>query len=93
MADIQFEEEKQFRQFQQSEKKSFFIRLVLGTGVVSTDRQAEYVLLGFAALLIILAFLIPVLLNSQSNPELPPGASIINIPGQPPRLLLPTPGR
>lgn len=64
MTDIQFEEE-QFQRPAESEKKSLFIRLVLATGIVSTDRQAEYVLLGVAVILIILAFLIPSLMGGS----------------------------
>lgn len=60
MADIQFEEEPQYRAVsQQPEQKPFFIRLVLATKLVSTDKQAEYALLGAAVFLLILAFIIP----------------------------------
>ena len=54
MADIQFEEE-QYQRPAESEKKSLFIRLVLATGIVSTDQQAEYVLLGIAIVGIIVS--------------------------------------
>ena len=65
MADnIQFDEEQQYQRNQQVKQKPFFIRIVLATGIVSTDRQAEYVLLGVAALLIILAFMIPSFIGS-----------------------------
>jgi hypothetical protein len=64
MADIQFEEE-QFQRPVESEKKSLFIRLVLATRMVSTDREAEYVLLGIAGFLIILAFIIPTFLGGS----------------------------
>lgn len=59
MADLQFNEEQQLQHSEQVAEKSFLTRLVFGTGLVSTDRQAEYVLLGIAAFLFILAFLIP----------------------------------
>ena len=67
MADIQFDEEQQYRQPGQVEQKSLFIRLVLATGIVSTDKQAEYVLLGVAIVLIILAFLIPSLFGGSQT--------------------------
>lgn len=36
--------------------KSLFIRLLLATGIVSTDQQAEYVLLSSAMVMLVLAF-------------------------------------
>ena len=68
MADVQFEEESQYQRPAESEKKSFFIRLVLATGIVSTDRQAEYVLLGVAALALVLAFMIPSFIGGSQKP-------------------------
>ncbi len=81
MAEVQFEEEPQYQNFPQPEKKPFFIRLVLATGIVSTDRQAEYVLLGVAALAIVLAFLIPSVFGS-SQARVP--QSIIDAAMKPP---------
>jgi len=59
--DIQFEEESQQPPMYQEEQKSFFVKLVLSTGIVSTDRGAEYVLLGIAATATILAIALPFL--------------------------------
>lgn len=73
MSDIQFEEEQQFQRPAQSEQKPLFIRLVLATGVVSTDREAEYVLLGIAVFLVILAFIIPSVMGG-SQPRVPQNA-------------------
>lgn len=71
MADIQFEEEQQYQQQGQAgEQKSFFVRLVLATGIVSTDKQAQYVLLGIAVFFVVLAFVIPSLM--QSTPRITP---------------------
>ena len=65
MADnIQFDEEQQYQRPESVEQKPFFVRLVLATGIVSGDKQAGYVLLGVAALLIILAFMIPSFIGS-----------------------------
>ncbi|HVB19997.1 MAG TPA: hypothetical protein VNF51_01765 [Candidatus Paceibacterota bacterium] len=50
MADIQFNEEQQYQRSAQIGRKPLFVRLVLATGIVSTDKQAEYVLLGIAFL-------------------------------------------
>lgn len=66
MTNIQFEEDSQFRQFQQPNKrKPLFIRLVLATGVVKTDRQAEYILLGIAVIGILITA--SVLFSSTAN--------------------------
>lgn len=49
MADIQFDEEPQYEQSSYATTqlpKSFFTRLVLATRLVSTDEQAQYVLIG-----------------------------------------------
>ncbi len=67
MADIQFDEEQQYQPVAgRVEQKPLFIRLVLATGVVSSDQAAQYILLGAAMLLIILAFLIP---SVADNPQ------------------------
>ncbi len=82
MADgIQFEEEQQYQQPAQTEQKPFFIRLVLSTGVVSTDRQAEYVLLGVAVLGILIT-LFTLFSGGNSKPAVPSitGAPISSIP-------------
>ena len=58
MADIQFEEEQQFQRYGQTEQKPFMIRLVLSTGIVSTDNAAKYILLGIVGLGIIITLFI-----------------------------------
>ena len=81
MTDVQFEEEQQF---QQTEQKPYFTRLVLATGIVSTDKAAEYVLLGIAVFAIVLAFVIPSFI--QSSPHLTPEQQqrALNAPGMNP---------
>ena len=71
MADVQFEEEPQYQQSSQMEQKPFSIRLVLATGIVSTDTAAKYVLLGVIVLAIILAFVLPLFIKGGS-PTLTP---------------------
>lgn len=62
MSDIQFDEEQQYqRPIYQAEQKSFLTRLVLSTGIVSTDKGAQYVLLGIAIIAAILAIALPFL--------------------------------
>ncbi|OIO51420.1 hypothetical protein CO131_02090 [Candidatus Kaiserbacteria bacterium CG_4_9_14_3_um_filter_50_16] len=73
MTDIQFEEEPQYQHSALPDKKPFFIRLVLATGVISTDKAAEYVLLGFAVVCLCIALFI----FMNSGPPKPPPADQI----------------
>ena len=93
MADVQFEEEQQYQQNYQAEQKPFMIRLVLATHIVSTDDAAKYVLLGVAALAIIIAFFVPSFIGGTSAPKAPSGANVMNTSGEPPRLTQPVPVR
>ena len=65
MVDIQFDEESRYPQHERPADTSPFIRFVLATGMVSTKRQAEYVLLGSAAFMVILAFIIPLFMGGS----------------------------
>ena len=73
MADIQFDEEQQYGRYLQTEQKPFLIRLVLATNIVSTDRAAEYVLVGF----VLLGLLISVFFFTRGGSPAPPPASQI----------------
>jgi hypothetical protein len=57
MADISFDEDQQAGRPRQiiSHKKSFFIRLALGTGLVKTDKGAQYLLIGTAVVMLLIA--------------------------------------
>ena len=55
MANIQFEEESRQHSYRQPEQKPFFVRFVLSLGIVSTDKAAEYFLVGTAMALFLLA--------------------------------------
>ena len=92
MTDVQFEEEQQYQRYGQTEQKPFLIRLVLATHIVSTDNSAKYVLICVAILAIVLSFLV-FSLSSASSPEAPSGTNVINISGEPPRLIEPMPVR
>ena len=59
MADIQFEEEPQYQRAVLIAKKSFLIRFVLSTGIVSSEQAANYVLLTVAVCAIVLAIAWP----------------------------------
>ncbi|HQT83178.1 MAG: hypothetical protein B7W98_01060 [Parcubacteria group bacterium 20-58-5] len=85
MAEIQFEGEQQYQRPAPAEKKSLFVRLVLATGIVSTDKQAQYVLLGIAIFFIALAFAIPLFTRVRS-PALTPAeeARALTAPGMEP---------
>jgi hypothetical protein len=72
MADIQFEEESQYRRPAQFEQKPLFIRLVLATGIISTDKQAKYLLLGIAGVGILFTlFMVFHFGGSASKPAVP----------------------
>ncbi|HVB19999.1 MAG TPA: hypothetical protein VNF51_01775 [Candidatus Paceibacterota bacterium] len=79
MAGIQFdEEEDQYQRSAQIGRKPLFVRLVLATGIVSTDKQTEYVLLGIAiAAAVISWFLIP---SGGHTPQQPPAAALEQMP-------------
>lgn len=54
MANVSFNEEPSAVGYPTAVKKPFLVGLVLSTKIVSTDKQAEYVLIGIAALCILL---------------------------------------
>jgi|GEM_PF-2708520 len=59
MSDIQLiEEDEEFPRPVATNSQPLFVRLVLATGLVKTEEQANYVLVGGASLLLILAFFI-----------------------------------
>lgn len=62
MTTIQFEEEP-YPQARREDRKSFLIRSVLATGIVSNDTQAKNVLLVVA----LLGFVVTVLILSMGN--------------------------
>lgn len=66
MVDIRLDEEQGYQLPVQIEKKPYFVRLVLATKIVSTDKQAGYVLLGTALVGIVASIII--LFVSSSPP-------------------------
>jgi len=70
MAEIQYEEGQQNQPIYQTEQKPLFVRLVLATGLVSSERAAEYVLLGIVGLGIIITFFF--FTSSGDNLSVPP---------------------
>lgn len=79
MADgVQFEEEQQYQQPVQTEQKPFFIRIVLSTGIVSTDQAAQYVLLGIAAIGIIISLFL--FFGGGKTPQKPPAGILEQMP-------------
>ncbi|MFA5744993.1 MAG: hypothetical protein WC887_02160 [Candidatus Paceibacterota bacterium] len=75
MADIQFNKEQGFQRPMLEKQKSLFVRLIIATGIVSTERAADYILFGIAMLAIIFAFTISYFVSS--GPVAPPPASQI----------------
>ena len=68
MAEIQFSEEPDYQRPVQPEEKSFFIRLVLATKIVSTDRQAEQVLLVIAVIALLIS--VSLFISASKNTKL-----------------------
>jgi hypothetical protein len=63
MADIQFDEERDFVQPARiaepaAHKQGPFIRIILKTGIVEDERQAEYVLAGIAIICLMIAIFV-----------------------------------
>jgi len=54
MPNVSFDEEPSAVAYSATPKKPFLIGVVLSTKIVSTDKQAEYVLIGIAVLCILL---------------------------------------
>ena len=69
--EIHFDEEQESRRPDQVDEKPYFVRLVLSTGVVSTDQQANYVLLGIVVAAILLASFFFHSANRVSKPPPP----------------------
>ncbi len=75
MPDLQFNEDRQYQEPARSRAgESLFTRLVLATSIVSTDRQAEYVLLGFAIVAIIVSLF---LLSRGGLPPKDPSPAVL----------------
>lgn len=55
MTNVSFDEESQYKLAQQTNSKPFLVRMVLATKVATTDKQAEYVLIGIAIVAVITA--------------------------------------
>lgn len=65
---MQFEEDYNYNLRKNIGKKPVFTRCLIATGIVSTDKQAEYVLLGISAIAIIIsAFIFFGMVNNNSG--------------------------
>lgn len=58
MTDVQFSEEQEYARPEAASATPLFVRLVLRTGLVQNERQAEYVLIGALVLIVGLTFFI-----------------------------------
>lgn len=85
MTDLQFNEEQEFTRLDTAPQFPFIIRLALKTGVVQTERGAQYLLLAVAGALLLISLLILFSGGGGAPPEnpyvegqdvfLPPGAA------------------
>ena len=82
MTDIQFEGESEFERPSAAAAPSpFFVRLLLRTGLVQTERAANYVLIGIASVGIVFT-LFTLFSFNESNPR-PVNNSITGVPISP----------
>ncbi|MES2931732.1 MAG: hypothetical protein V4682_03490 [Patescibacteria group bacterium] len=73
MATISFDEEPDIIARPAITKKPFLVRLVLSTKIVTTDKQAEYVLIGIAVFCVLLTIVLWPKGPPAANPsEVPP---------------------
>ncbi|MHB0865881.1 MAG: hypothetical protein ACYC1Y_03215 [Minisyncoccota bacterium] len=85
MEELQFDEEPTYQPRPEVEKKSLLTQLVLTTGIVSSEQQAQYVLLSVAAVATVLSFFLFFSMGTPT-PQVPSGAQVVDTPGWPPRL-------
>jgi len=79
MTDVQFSGEQFAPAPMAQPQQSFLMRMAYGTGLVSTDEQAQYVLIGIAVVAALLAayVLFGTVNHPPAPPAVPPGASSI----------------
>lgn len=68
MSDIQFDEDQESKRSISVGQKPLFVRLVLATGIVSTDKAAEYILLGIVGLSLVI---MTVVISSSGGAPVP----------------------
>lgn len=74
MDPIQYNDEPQFAQAQASRRQSLLVRMVLATGLASTESGAQYVLLAIAVIAAALAVAIYFLYGQSPAPAVTPYA-------------------
>ncbi len=76
MSGFQFEEDNKYGSPKTAYKKPIFTRWLIATGIISTDKQAEYVLLAVSAVAIIIsAFIFFNMTNSNTGAK--PSAALM----------------
>ena len=72
MTDLQFGEDQEFsRPAMMPQQQSLFVRLVLRTGIVTTEKEAEYVLIGIIVLCVVIMFFMLTSGGSSNSSALP----------------------
>lgn len=82
MTELQFQEDQEFSRPVIAPQQSLFIRLAYKTGLVQTERGAEYLLLSIAAIGILFTVF---MLFSNGGSSKPPVPSITGAPIKPAR--------
>lgn len=67
MVDIQFNEEQSFSSRVNTQRQSFLVRSVFKTGLVKTEKQAEFVLFIIVLVCIALAIVAPSFINKPDT--------------------------
>ncbi len=67
MVQISFSEEPEYVRRPREARQSLLTRIVFMTGAASTERGVNIVLVGIAAVAVVLAFVIPVLITPSSH--------------------------
>jgi len=82
-SDLQLDEEKVFSRRTEVPQSSAFVRFILSTRLVKTEKQAEYMLLGVAGAGLIVTIIVSVIFLRGSNPPVNPyreGQSVLIYP-------------
>ena len=86
MADIQFEEEQEFSRPIAAPSQPTSVRLALATGLVKTEKQAEYMLIGTSLVILVVAFFVWYVsspsFSGGINPQNPAQVQLMRIQGQ-----------
>ncbi len=95
MSDVEFEDKYSgnrgsilYSRFERTEKKPGMVEWLLKKNIAKSESQANFILLILVAVLILLTFYL-IFFSHNPTRGIPKNLNIVNINGQPPRLLNP----